>query len=62
MILHIVQEKRMKDISLLKEWSWQLAIWAIGVFTLYLSHHDGKGMVNFDLASQTSRMTQTRGD
>ena len=38
-----------------------LVIWDIGVFTLYLSHHDGKGMVNFDLA-QTAGMAQTRGD
>ena len=49
----------MKDISLLKELSCQLVIWDIGVFTLYLSHHDGKGMVNFYLA-QTAGMAQTK--
>ena len=33
----------------------------MGVFTLYLLHHDGKGRVNYDVA-QTADMAKTRGD
>ena len=33
----------------------------MGVFTLYLLHHDRKGRVNYDVA-QTDGIAKTRGD
>ena len=58
-MLHNLSSGENKKIYLMTQ-DWQHVVRHISVFALYLSYHDGKGMVDYDVA-QTASMAKTRG-